>query len=138
MVISRIPHDITGYEKALNVLEKHVGGMPFTNDAAIEKALCTFGQNETAAVSVRKRKKSSLIPVQVTARSRRKYTLRGSRSAIQGAPRKETRLKQQLVIDSAEREVLYHKLPSGRKKKKNNPHNLMESVAANRGLERKH
>jgi hypothetical protein len=31
MVISRIPHDITGYEKALNVLEKHVGGMPFTN-----------------------------------------------------------------------------------------------------------
>jgi hypothetical protein len=138
MVISRIPHDITGYEKALNVLEKHVGGMPLTNDAAIEKALCTFGQNETAAVSVRKRKKSSFIPVQVTARSRRKYTLRGSRSAIQGAPRKETRLKQQLVIDSAEREVLYHKLPSGRKKKKNNPHNLMESVAANRGLERKY
>lgn len=138
MVISRIPHDIAGYEKALNVFEKHVGGMPSNNDAAIEKALCTFGQNETAAVSVRKRKKSSFIPVQVTARSRRKYTLRGSRTAIQGAPRKENRLKKQLVIDSDDNEVLYHKLPSGRKKKKNNPHNLMESVDANRGLERKH
>ena len=40
-----------------------------------------------------------MIPVQATAKSRRLFKLRGSRSAIQGRPRLAQRLVVQLAVD---------------------------------------
>ena len=45
--INRIPNDINGYEKALDTMEKHIDRIPVTNDAALQRAACTFGQHET-------------------------------------------------------------------------------------------
>ena len=50
-----------------------------------------------------------MIPVQVTARSRRKYTLRGNRVAQSGAPRKESGLTRQLDV-SEDDDSLHYRL----------------------------
>ena len=41
---NRIPNDPEGYEKALNVFEKHIDRLPKSNDAILQKAACTFAQ----------------------------------------------------------------------------------------------
>ena len=55
----RIPHDITGYEKALKSIKNHVNRLPMTNDGALQKALHTFGQIESESLTGGKRKKGS-------------------------------------------------------------------------------
>ena len=83
-----------------------------------------------------------IIPVQATAKSRRMFKLRGSRSAIQGRPRKEQKLAVQLSVgedDGSDGGVVHHKLPH--KKQRLAPgvgHSLMESVGANRRASKKH
>ena len=77
----RIPHDISGYEKALKSIKNHVNRLPMTNDGALQKALHTFGQIESESLTGGKRKKGSKIPVQTTSIARRRYQLRGSRVA---------------------------------------------------------
>ena len=72
---------IGGYEKALKSLENHLSRFPKTNDAALQKALHNFGETQTESLRGGRRKKSTMIPVQVTSRSRRKYKIRGSRVA---------------------------------------------------------
>ena len=81
LYLERIPHDIGGYEKALKSLENHLSRFPKTNDAALQKALHNFGETQTESLRGGRRKKSTMIPVQVTSRSRRKYKIRGSRVA---------------------------------------------------------
>ena len=94
------------------------------------------------ACSTKKRKRVGIIPVQATAKSRRMFKLRGSRSAIQGRPRKEQRLAVQLTVgedDDSDGGVVRHKLPH--KKQRAAPgagHSLMESVSANRRASKKH
>ena len=66
MYLVRIKEDVKGYKKALDVLNNHLDKMPKTNDEALKKAVCTFGEITTAALQVRKRKNGSLIPVQVS------------------------------------------------------------------------
>ena len=78
-----------------------------------------------------------MIPVQVTARSRRKYTMRGSRVAQSGAPRKENGLTRQLVVGEEE-DVVYYKLPGAKKKQKKNKHDIMDAVDKVRGAEKIH
>ena len=77
----RIPHDISGYEKAMKSIKNHVNRPPMTNDGALQKALHTFGQIESESLTGGKRKKGSKIPVQTTSIARRRYQLRGSRVA---------------------------------------------------------
>ena len=77
-----------------------------------------------------------MIPVQVTARSRRKYTMRGSRVAQSGAPRKENGLTRQLVVGEEE-DVVYYKLPGAKKKQKKGKHDIMYAVDNVRGAEKK-
>ena len=62
---NRIPNDPEGYEKALNVLENHIDRLPKSNDAILQKAACTFAQEAISPLRVHKRKKGSIIPVQV-------------------------------------------------------------------------
>ena len=60
-----IPNDPEGYEKALTVLENHIDRLPKSNDAILQKAACTFAQEAISPLRVHKRKKGSIIPVQV-------------------------------------------------------------------------
>ena len=55
----RIPHNISGYEKALKSIKNHVNRLPMTNDGALQKALHTFGQIESESLTGGKRKKGS-------------------------------------------------------------------------------
>ena len=138
LYIDRLDHDLAGYENALTIFEKRVDNLPKTGDERLKKAAINFGETATEALSVRKRKKGGNIPVQVTAKSRRKFALRGSKPAKQGRPKKGTVLTKQLEIAENDEEHVYYKLPDKKKAKKKNKHNLMDSVAAIRGPERKH
>ena len=77
-----------------------------------------------------------------TARSRRLYKLRGSRSAVQGRPRQATRLAVQMAVgedDETDGGIVRHKLPT--KKKRSHPgsdHSLHTAVQANRKASKKH
>ena len=139
---ARIDHDPTGYDKALAVLEKSVQKLPSNIDSALQKSLYSFGKSVTEACSVKKRKRIGLIPVQSTSKSRRLYKLRGSRSAVQGRPRLDTRLAVQLAVgDDSETEggVVRHKLPSRRKRTHaGGEHSLDSAVRANRKASKKH
>ena len=44
---------------------KHLDRIPKTNDAILQKAAHTFAQSALAPLSIQKRKKGSIIPVQV-------------------------------------------------------------------------
>ena len=54
-----------------------------------------------------------------------------------GAPRKEARLSQQMVV-TEDSDVVFHTLPGGKKRKPRNAHDLMATVAAGRGPGKKH
>ena len=89
---------------------------------------------------MKKKKKIGLIPVQATARSRRLYKLRGSRSAVQGRPRLTDRLIVQLAVgedEDTDGAILRHKLP-GRKQisNKGGENSLMAAMLANWGQAR--
>ena len=62
---NRIKEDPDGYERALKTFEKHLNRIPKTNDAILKKAAYTFTQSALAPLSIQKRKKGSIIPVQV-------------------------------------------------------------------------
>ena len=137
-ICERIAYDKNGYEKALKIFEKHVENLSKTNDSAIQNSLCKFAETSTPALSVMQRKKGKYINIQTTSKSRRTFRLRGSRSAYFGAPTKVQKKKIQMIVTETN-EVFGHKLPGkSKKKKKNNPHNLMASVVAVRSAERKH
>ena len=94
------------------------------------------------ACSVKKKKKVGLIPVQATARSRRMYKLRGSRTAVQGRPRLAHRLAVQMAVGDTEDTdggILRHKLP-GRKQRNHagGEHRLAAAISANRRASKKH
>ena len=135
----RIEMDTQGYSKALDVLEKTIKRLPDAVDSALQKSLCQFGKSVTQSSSVLKRKKIGLIPVQVTAKSRRVYKMRGSRSAVAGRPRLGLKLSVQMNVDDENEDdgVLRHKLPT-KKRKKGDIHDLMSSVGAGRGPSKKH
>ena len=62
---NRIKEDPDGYERALKTFEKHLNRISKTNDAILKKAAYTFTQSALAPLSIQKRKKGSIIPVQV-------------------------------------------------------------------------
>ena len=133
----RIEHDPKEYKKSLSIFEKHLDRMPKLNDTALQRAPCTFGQESFAPVRMSKQKKARMIPIQVTARSRRKYTMRGSRVAQSGAPRKENGLTRQLVVGEEE-DVVYYKLLGAKKKQKKNKHDIMELLTMPEEQRKKH
>ena len=52
----RIEHDPKGFKQALTTFNKHLDQMPKSNDAVLQKALCTFGQDSIAPLKLAKRK----------------------------------------------------------------------------------
>ena len=136
---SRISHEPAGYEKAIEIFNKTVDKLPSV-DSALQKSICAFGKTVTQSCSVLKRKKTGLIPVQATAKSRRLYRTRGSRTAVQGRSRLSQGLSIQLAVGDTDQEdsgVLRHKLPS-KKRKVGSAHSLGSSVSANKRGTKKH
>ena len=88
----RLDKDLYGYDKAVGIFKSHVERLSKTSDSTLQKALCEFGSNLVAPISVTKRKKGSYVNVQATSRSRRASPLGGSRAAYFGAPRKSQKL----------------------------------------------
>ena len=62
MFSERIPHDVEGYEKALKSLESHLKKLPKTKDSALQKALHTFGEQQTESLRGVKERKGSPFP----------------------------------------------------------------------------
>ena len=88
-----------------------------------------------------KKKKAGIIPVQATAKSRRLYKMRGSRSSVQGRPRAAQRLSVQLAVDDGELDEgeVRHKLPTKKMRLcPSSDHNLDNAVEANRRQSKKH
>ena len=140
-IAPRIEMDTVGYSKALDIIEKTIDRLPGSVDTALQKSLAQFGKSVTQSSTVMKRKKLGMIPVQVTAKSRRAFKIRGSRTAPSGRPRKGQSLSLQMNLDDDEEDsgILRHKLPSKKKQKgSGNSHNLMASVSAGKGPSKKH
>lgn len=81
-----------------------------------------------------------IIGVQATAKSRRVYKMRGSRTALQGRPRHGQRLAIQMTVgeeDEDDAGVLRHKLPA-KKAKTGQTHSLNNAVLANKRAVKKH
>ena len=49
---SRIEHDPSGYDKALDILNKTVDRLPLTVDSALQKTLCSFGKTVTQVLYI--------------------------------------------------------------------------------------
>ena len=99
-------------------------------------ACCSFGKSVTQAVKS-KQKQGSFIPVQATAVSRRQYKMRGSRVAIFGRPRHDSKLKRKLVVGHDGDSIVRYKLPS-KKTKFAPPHSLRHAVEENKRPVKKH
>ena len=135
----RVSGDVKGFEKSVNSFASQVQKISkIKSDSALHKVLFNFGKSATQAISLGKRKKLGRIPVQVTARSRRVFKIRGKRPAKAGAPTKQQALKRQLEV-TEEEEILRHKLPGPSKKsKKKQVHKLSKAVEENRSASKKH
>ena len=57
--MDRIEHDQKGFKKALTTFDKHLDRIPKSNDAVLQKALGTLGQDSIALLKVAKRKNTS-------------------------------------------------------------------------------
>ena len=135
-VDDRFEEDEVTYTKAVKTFVKKTAKLVSANDATFQKALFTFAQDFVTSARKGKRKKSLKIPVQTTARSRRRFKHRGTGPSILGRPTKPQSLKVQLQV-TEDQDYVAHQIPSNRTKRKK-PHSLAASVAANRASERKH
>ena len=162
------PIDSFGTSLIFNIINswQHLNRIPKTNDAILQKAAYTFTQSALAPLPIQKRKKGSIIPVQVfhlftvflvshekyvfhktlkiwqmtmqvTSRARRVYKIRGSQAVPSGRPRQDGKVTKQLVITD-DNEELFFKLPGPKKRLQKIKHNLMDLVKNGRGADKKH
>ena len=108
------------------------------NENTLEKSLFSIGKEATNPKRSGKRKKiGRLIPVQVTAKSRREYKHRGRVVGRIGRRQKDQDERSQMVVREEDDNV-YHTLPR-QKKVKNKPiHSLKTSVDLNKAGTKKH
>ena len=74
-----------------------------------------------------KKKIGKLIPVQVTAKSRREYKHRGRVVGLAGRRHKDQESRKQMVVGE-QSENVYHTLPKQKKMKKKQSHSLQDAV----------
>ena len=106
--------------------------------STLEKSLFSIGKEISKPKTGGKRKKNGkLIPVQVTAKSRRQYKHRGRVVGNFGRRPKDQEKRTQLVI-SEDNENVYHTLPKQKKTKNQQIHSLKNAVESNRPGAKKH
>ena len=133
----RFDKDEEKYQNAINSFVKQTDKLFVGSDSTIQKALFNFAKDVVQTVKRGKKKNAGSIPVQSSARSRRRIKHRGAGPSFSGRPTKEQSLHIQMFIND-EDEITSHHIPSGKAKKKKNPHSLAAAVDANRAAERKH
>ena len=129
-VESMFENDATTFRKAIS--EK----LSLSKDGLLLKSLITFGK-ECFMTQRKGKKNAGRIPVQSTARSRRRIKHRGAGTSMPGRPTKEQSIRVQLQVNEEEDFVSFQ-IPSRNKAKPKHPHSLAASVAGNRARERKH
>ena len=103
-----------------------------------EKSLFSLGREINNPKSRgRERKTGKLIPIQVTAKSRRAYKHRGRTVGLLGRRPKDQNKRSQLVVTEAGDNV-YHSLPKQKKLRKKKVHCFQASVDLNKPAAKKH
>ena len=101
-----------------------------------------FDQETSQNINVgRKRKHGSHIPVQSTAKARRRFQNPGRGTATYGRKEKVVEKRSQMVIDDEnDEELTWHSLPTGTRSqiKTKKPHKLSDSIKNNVSAARKH
>ena len=110
--------DIYNYENAVKSFTKQADKL--SGDASIQKALHTFAKDVVSAVKKGRRKNDGNIPVQNTAKSRRRIKQRGAGPSQQGRPTKEHNLRLKLFVGEKE-DYVSHKLHNKKHKKVKHP-----------------
>ena len=109
------------------------------NNTSLEKSLFSVGKelSRSKTCGKKKKKNSKLIPVQVTAKSRREYKHRGRVVGNIGRRTKDQEQRLQMVVTD-EVDNVYHTLPKQKKIKNKQLHSLKEAVDSNRPGSKKH
>ena len=133
---------VTSYSKTLgkgvNYFTKKLLKFSKQTGSTFEKSLFSIGKEISKPKTGGKRKKNGkLIPVQVTAKSRRQYKHRGRVVGNFGRRPKDQEKRTQLVI-SEDNENVYHTLPKQKKTKNQQIHSLKNAVESNRPGAKKH
>ena len=127
-----------GLRKGVKFFTKKLQKFSKQSQNSLEKSLFSIGKEINKAKSGGKKKKiGKLIPIQVTAKSRRLYKHRGRGSASQGRRHRDQEARVQMVITETEENV-YHSLPKQKKSKNKQTHSLKDSVSSNRPAAKKH
>ena len=136
-VEQRFEKDSETYRKAIAAFVKQAEKVSAGSDGTVQKALFNFAKDVVQTVQKGRKKNAGAIPVQNTARARRRIKHRGAGPSQSGRPTNEQSLKLQLEIINDE-EMVSYQIPSRKKSKPKHPHSLAASVEANRAAERKH
>ena len=123
------------FRKAISAFIKQCNLLSESHDARIQKALFTFAKDNVWKKG--KKKNAGQIPVQNSAKSRRRIKHRGSGPSQSGRPTNEQSLRIQLQVEEEE-DIVSHSQPSRKKSKPKHPHSIAAAVAANRAAEKKH
>lgn len=134
IISSYVPGMKNGLKRFTKYLQKVTKG----NVNTLTQSLYKIGSDITTKRSAgKKRKNGKLIPIQVTAKSRRQYKHRGRHVGISGRKPVDQETRMQMVIRD-ESENVYHSLPKQKKVKKKPLHSLKESVNINKPSAKKH
>ena len=126
---------VTSYQnilkKGVKYFTKKLQKFSKQNEKTLEKSLFSIGKEiSKQKAGGRKRKTGKLIPIQVSAKSRRDYKHRGRVVGTSGRrPNDQNRRVQMVVRD--EEENVYHSLPKQKKGKNKQVHSLKQSVDMN-------
>ena len=125
-------------KKGVKYFTKKLRQFSKQKNATLESTLFTIGKEANNIKSSGKRKKiGKLIPVQVTAKSRREYKHRGRVAGVSGRRVRDVERRHQMVITETSENV-YHTLPKQKKQKQKQAHSLKEAVDMNRPGSKKH
>ena len=133
---------ITSYgkriKKGLQYFTKKLAKITKGKESSLEKSLYSIGTEiNKPKTGGKKRKTGKLIPVQVTAKSRRQYKHRGRTVGLLGRRPKDQEIRRQLIVEENEDNV-YHSLPTQKKTKNKFIHSLKQSVDMNKPAAKKH
>ena len=117
---------------------KHLEKISKGNKNTLRNSLFNIGKEiNKPRQSGKKKKNGKLIPIQVTAKSRRLYKHRGRTVGVLGRRPKDQEIRRQLVIDDLD-ENTYHSLPKQKKTKDKQIHSLKQAVDLNKPSAKKH
>ena len=133
---------VTSYQntlkKGVKYFTKKLQKFSKQNEKTLEKSLFSIGKEiSKQKVGGKKRKMGKLIPIQVTAKSRREYKHRGRVLATSGRRPIDQSKRVQMVVGEKDENV-YHSLPRQKKTKNKQIHSLKHSVEMNTPAAKKH